>query len=237
MGGVMAAPVGRTTRAGLYAVGEVACTGVHGANRLASNSLLEGLVFGLRLAGGLAGALAEQDVPSARRPIAIPVYDDQSRDEVLLHVELDQESILQTRRDLRKVMWQHVSLRRDRQGLLEARSQLHELRSTILAKATAMQNEQQFSIAWLETINMLKVAELVISAALQRRESRGSHWRLDYPTPDDRLAGYHYALQPMPASDHCKTLLANAIEGRFPSSQRATPQRAAPLYPPTIDGT
>lgn len=197
MGGVMTDTLGRTTRAGLYAVGEVACTGVHGANRLASNSLLEGLVFGLRLAGGLAGVLAEQDVPSARWPIAIPVYDDQSRDEVLLHVELDQESILQTRRDLRQVMWQHVSLRRDRQGLLEARSQLHELRSTILAKATATQNEQQFTIAWLETINMLKVAELVIAAALQRRESRGSHWRLDYNTPDETLAGRHYVFQPM----------------------------------------
>jgi L-aspartate oxidase len=165
---------------------------VHGANRLASNSLLEGLVFGLRLAGGLAGVLAEQDVPSARRPIAIPVYDDQSRDEALLRVELDRESVLQTRRDLRQVMWQYVSLRRDRQGLLEARNQLHELRSTILAKATATQNEQQFSIAWLETINMLKVAELVIAAALQRRESRGSHWRRDYNTLDETLAGRHY---------------------------------------------
>src|SRR5258707_749363 len=103
MGGVMTDTLGRTTRAGLYAVGEVACTGVHGANRLASNSLLEGLVFGLRLAGGLAGVLAEQDVPSARRPIAIPVYDDQSRDEALLCVELDRESMLQTRRDLRQV--------------------------------------------------------------------------------------------------------------------------------------
>src|SRR5260370_15819992 len=214
MGGVMAAPVGRTTRAGLYAVGEVACTGVHGANRLASNSLLEGLVFGLRLAGGLAGALAEQDVPSARRPIAIPVYDDQSRDEVLLHVELDQESILQTRRDLRQVMWQHVSLRRDRQGLLEARSQLHELRSTILAKATAMQNEQQFSIAWLETINMLKAAEIVIAAALQHRESPGSHWRLDYNTPDGTLAGRHYVFQPMQYAQSLRRSVSAGDVGR-----------------------
>src|SRR5260370_14219653 len=163
MGGVMTDTLGRTTRAGLYAVGEVACTGVHGANRLASNSLLEGLVFGLRLAGGLAGVLAEQDVPSARRPIAIPVYDDQSRDEALLRVELDRESMLQTRRDLRQVMWQYVSLRRDRQGLLEARNQLHELRSTNLAKATATQNEQQFTAPWLETKNMLKVTQLCLS--------------------------------------------------------------------------
>src|SRR5258708_38514259 len=148
MGGVKRDTLGRTTRAGLYAVGEVACTGVHGANRLASNSLLEGLVFGLRLAGGLAGALAEQDVPSARRPIAIPVHDDRSRDEALLRVELDRESMLQARRDLRQVMWQYVSLRRDRQGLLEARNQLHELRSTNLTKPPPPQNQQHFPTAW-----------------------------------------------------------------------------------------
>jgi L-aspartate oxidase len=215
MGGVMTDTLGRTTRAGLYAVGEVACTGVHGANRLASNSLLEGLVFGLRLASGLAGALAEQDVPAARRPIAIPVYDDRSRDEALLRVELDRESMLQTRRDLRQVMWQYVSLRRDRQGLLEARNQLYELRSTILAKATATQKEQQFTAAWLETINMLKVAELVIAAALQRRESRGSHWRRDYNTPDETLAGCHYVFQPMQYAQPPRSTAGDDVSDRI----------------------
>src|SRR5206468_11341780 len=67
MGRVMTDMYGRTTLAGLYAVGEVACTGVHGANRLASNSLLEGLVFGLRLADGLAGIIDEQFVSSSRQ--------------------------------------------------------------------------------------------------------------------------------------------------------------------------
>src|SRR5260370_30678284 len=118
MGGVMTDALGRTTRAGLYAVGEVACTGVHGANRLASNSLLEGLVFGLRLAGGLAGALAGQDVPSARRTITIPVYDDWSRDEALLNVELDRERMLQAQSDLNHDMWQYVTLRPHLRGIL-----------------------------------------------------------------------------------------------------------------------
>src|SRR5438128_3468576 len=79
MGGVMTDTLGRTTQAGLYAVGEVACTGVHGANRLASNSLLEGLVFGLRLADRLAGTTTEQDIFPLRRAITIPVSDDLSR--------------------------------------------------------------------------------------------------------------------------------------------------------------
>jgi L-aspartate oxidase len=200
MGGVLTGTLGRSTLPGLYAVGEVACTGVHGANRLASNSLLEGLVFGLRLADGLAGTLAEKDVPSSRRPISIPVYDDPSSEEALLRVELDQESMLQTRRKLRQIMWQYVSLCRDQQGLYEARSQLHELRSTILAKAVAKPDNQTETVEWLETVNMLKVAELVIAAALQRHESRGSHWRLDYNTPNETLTGSHYVFHPMQTS-------------------------------------
>src|SRR5713226_3930757 len=201
MGGVMTDTYGHTTLKGLYAVGEVACTGVHGANRLASNSLLEGLVFGLRLADGLAGTTAEQDILPSRRAITIPVYDDLSREEALLHIKLDRESILQMRREVQQIMWRHVSLRRDQQGLLEASHQLHGLCDRTIANGSAKQDEEKIETAWLETVNMLKVAELVISAALQRRESRGSHFRLDYP-PDDRLAGYHYAFQPMPTSYH-----------------------------------
>ena len=59
-------------------------------------------------------------------------------------------------------------------------------------------------VEWLETANMLKVAELVIAAALQRRESRGSHWRLDYPVPNEMLTGLHYAFQPMNTSDQVR---------------------------------
>jgi L-aspartate oxidase len=197
MGGVMTDTYGRTTLVGLYAVGEVACTGVHGANRLASNSLLEGLVFGLRLADGLAGTLPKQAIPSSRRAISIPVYDYPSREEALLRIELDRESMLDMRRELRQIMWQNVSLRRDQQGLLEARHQLHSLCDLMLARGIARQNHEKIEPAWLETVNMLKVAELVIAAALQRRESRGSHWRLDYASPNDTLTGCHYVFQPI----------------------------------------
>jgi L-aspartate oxidase len=206
MGGVMVGTRGQTSLPGLYAVGEVACTGVHGANRLASNSLLEGLVFGLHLADGLAGKLAG-DAPPARRAIAVPVYDDLQRYTSLLRKSPDRESIAAARRELRQVMWQYVSLRRDEEGLLEARARLNALEARLLSTHTPAQDTSITPPAWHETVNMFKVAELVIAAALQRRESRGSHWRGDHDHPDHTLEGRHYVLQPVRAS-----LLSNNAE-------------------------
>jgi L-aspartate oxidase len=244
MGGVMTNTQGQTSLPGLYAVGEVACTGVHGANRLASNSLLEGLVFGLRLADGLAGKLTEEVQPS-RRAISIPVCDDLQRYTSLLRISPDRESIAAARRELRQVMWQYVSLRRDEEGLLEARARVNTLAARLLSTHTrtgstslqvkpvatplagvpsncargahgtptrgvapaysdslkdldpATQDAFITAPAWHETVNMFKVAELVIAAALQRRESRGSHWRGDHEALDPSLTGRHYVLQPV----------------------------------------
>jgi L-aspartate oxidase len=89
-------------------------------------------------------------------------------------------------------MWQYVSLRREREGLLTARDQVKALQALVLE---AGNEKRQLSPRLAETINMLQVAELVIAAALERRESRGSHWRTDYQTTDDLLAGRHYAFQ------------------------------------------
>ena len=194
MGGVMTDTQGRTTLPGLYAVGEVACTGVHGANRLASNSLLEGLVFGLHLADGLAGINDEQTDASSRQALTIPVYDELSSEETLLSVNPDRESILCMRHEIRQLMWKYVSLQRDQQGLLNATQQLHNLRTSLLSGGPSHQN---IAVEWLETVNMLKVAELVIAAALQRHESRGSHSRLDYPERNEKLNGHHYVFQPV----------------------------------------
>src|SRR5438105_10718644 len=118
MGGVMTDSYGRTSLPGLYAVGEVACTGVHGANRLASNSLLEGLVFGLLLAAGLSGVMGEAVRP-ARRPLHLLVHDEFQRYEGLLWMQPDPAHMSQVRREIRQVMWQYVSLSRDEEGLLE----------------------------------------------------------------------------------------------------------------------
>jgi L-aspartate oxidase len=198
MGGIMTGVDGHTTVPALYAVGEVACTGVHGANRLASNSLLEGLVFGLRLADHLGrrssahGQNGHYNRPT-RRAISFPLSYDAGSYETLLRIQPDEATIIQARRELRQIMWQHVSLSRDENGLLEARARLDGLRADLLAQFTHPDGEET-RLAWQETANMFEVADLVIAAALRRRESRGSHWRRDYDYLDDSLTGAHYVL-------------------------------------------
>ena len=153
------------------------------------------------------------------RPYSVPVYDDLSREEALLSISPDHESILRMRREIRQVMWKYVSLQRDQQGLLEATRQLHNLRTSMLATGSTHQNNV---LEWLETVNMLKVAELVIAAALQRRESRGSHSRLDYPVLNEQLTGLHYAFQPVLEEDHRKE--------RYPGNAQGGRKGAPLLY-------
>ncbi len=185
MGGVSVDTYGRTTVAQLYAVGEVAYTGVHGANRLASNSLLEGLVYGVRIADHLAG-LGEQVVHVVRQDADSVIN---VQEEALTSGSIGESTAQEIRGELRQIMWQYVSLCRDEQGLLTARRRVHALRKSVVFGQEKMSRQE------LETVNMLRVAELVILAALQRQESRGSHWRLDYQETDARLASQHYRLQ------------------------------------------
>ncbi len=196
MGGVMTDTYGRTTLPGLYAVGEVACTGVQGANRLASNSLLEGLVFGLRLADELAAPTTGEQLPAGRTPIDILVYNDPQEAQALLAIQPSEHTLGETRIRLRQLMWHYVSLRRDLAGLLEARRSLRALRQELLAGPTTLPKSTSASAAWCETINMFTSAELVIAAALHRRESRGSHWRSDYQALDEQLNSTHYVFRP-----------------------------------------
>ena len=190
MGGVMVDTDGQTTLPGLYAVGEVACTGVHGANRLASNSLLEGLVFGLRVADSLAGAIYDK-ISSSRHAIPISFPDTVGEDSSATHV-LNEVDVKRIRREVRQLMWQYVSLRRDEAGLLEARQRIEELRKDVPALEVALSQPHLLRPRLIETINMLQAAQLVIVAALQRRESRGSHWRSDYKRLDEQLNATHY---------------------------------------------
>lgn len=189
MGGVMVDTYGRTTVPGLYAVGEVACTGVHGANRLASNSLLEGLVYGVRIADFLVTEHEETNIAQAI----------QSRQEVIICKNLqkdirssgiaDERTAQSIRGELREIMWQYVSLCRDEQGLVVARQRIQTLYQSMTTSSSEPTRQE------LETLNMLRVAELIIAAALQRQESRGSHWRLDYQQTDERLATHHFVYQ------------------------------------------
>src|SRR5947209_11228148 len=212
MGGVMVDTYGRSTLPGLYAVGEVACTGVHGANRLASNSLLEGLVCGLRLADGLQTHPIDNDTPSIvgaipcgrpetwpgrpetwpdRHTITIPVPTNSL--ENVSTANAGPVSLSDIRREVRAVMWQYVSLCRDEEGLLEARRRVHALKQSLPAALDAEHGGVAHLAQWAETRNMLLMAELVIIAAMQRRESRGSHWRRDYETLDASLTSRHFA--------------------------------------------
>ncbi len=155
MGGIAVDGRGRSSLPGLWACGEVSSTGVHGANRLASNSLLEALVFGARVAEDLREA-SNRSLPSVRRIPSAPAGT--SHDAELKH-------------NVRRLMWEKVGVVRDEKGLTAALSELDAL---------AEINPQAAG----EARNLLGVARLVAAAALARRESRGGHYRSDFPQPD-----------------------------------------------------
>jgi L-aspartate oxidase len=171
MGGIRTDDVGRTSLPGLYAVGEVACTGVHGANRLASNSLLESLVFAHRAAASLASPwvfLEIQDLETAGSPSSgVRDPDDGSVPEI-------PETRVE-RATLQRLMWDHAGLFRSAPGLRAAQAELASWHAADPATAT---------VAELEDRNLLDLARLVVRAALEREESRGAHYRSDYPTTE-----------------------------------------------------
>jgi aspartate oxidase len=142
---------------GLYAVGECACTGVHGANRLASNSLLEGLVFAERIGVDLARGLAPQ-----REPVA------DTRPALLFDASV--------RSHVAATMTDGAGVLRSRDSLRRTQLRLTELRLL----ATEAPNTE----SWQAT-NLHQVASFVAAAALEREETRGSHWREDFPDRDD----------------------------------------------------
>ena len=163
MGGIAADHRGRTTVNGLWACGEAACTGLHGANRLASNSLLEGIVFGARVGADV--GLAPRTVSAA--PLVAPV------------IAEDDEVLDRAVASVRALMWEHCGIVRHASGLDRALRELVQLGRVVgHAHSTAR--------------NVVDVATLVAWAALERRESRGSHSRTDYPQQDPAWARRHF---------------------------------------------
>jgi len=183
MGGIAVDLEARTTLPGLYAVGEVACTGVHGANRLASNSLLEGLVFGRRVSQALAASDLTELSAWPRSPtltgdrVAASSIASIAEPEVVLAMPP-----ANVRDTARRLMWQHASLRRDAYGLGAAAQELRAL-----AASGPLDSE---------TASMLTVAQLIVAAAAARTESRGGHFRTDYPDRDPQRDGRHTLLAP-----------------------------------------
>ena len=190
MGGVATDVMNRTSISGLYAIGEAASTGVHGANRLASNSLLECLVF--------ASQLAHIDIlkPDEHQELLHPSYD-----LPLLEDQMEQEVglVRSIRAQLPQLMWKNAGISRCQSDLDKAYVTLTEWRSQLAATAlyqfvcddTAHPpytlSHPQMSIgiqSMAEVLNLVDVAVLIVKSAAWRTESRGGHYRSDYPTPD-----------------------------------------------------
>lgn len=164
MGGIRTDAMGRTTVPGLYACGECACTGVHGANRLASNSLMETVVFGKRVAEDIARGAMPPAPPTGDAIIAPEVLDGAAGDHAMI----------------RGLMWDTVGIERDGSGLRDATARLAGS-----VPATSRNDDATSRRETEERRGMSALARLMTRAALQREESRGGHYRRDFPDADD----------------------------------------------------
>jgi L-aspartate oxidase len=175
MGGIRTDLGGRTNLKGLYAAGEAACTGVHGANRLASNSLLEGLVFGARAAEAmLADGLAHEAPEGAAKAQVRSSADDEAAAENLIA-------------GLRAGMWAHAGLLRKESSLLEGFRVQQESAEGL--KKLVQQGKGSRRLA--EALALSRVAQAILHSALARSESRGAHFRNDFPKRDDERFQKH----------------------------------------------
>lgn len=196
MGGIRTNTDTETNLKGLYACGEVACTGVHGANRLASNSLLECLVFGAR-AGTNAAIFAQAESPDHLPDIP-------ALDNALTAVEADLAFIEAVKNITQETLWENVSIERNGEGLGQTLAELQDLTIGLESlQAASMERTvettntvgqihsvspiflQTTDVEIIEAVNMLNVALMITQAALVRTESRGAHYRADFPTQND----------------------------------------------------
>jgi L-aspartate oxidase len=167
-GGIMVDALGRTDIANLYAIGETACTGLHGANRLASNSLLECMVF---------GRAAAQHILQANNhaPSSLPVWDESRV------TDADEEVLItHTWDELRRFMWNYVGIVRTDKRLSRALHRIHMLRDEV----QEFYSNFKISNDLIELRNLLQVAELIVQSAISRKESRGLHYSKDHPNLD-----------------------------------------------------
>lgn len=170
MGGIETSSYGETGVSALYTCGEAACTGVHGANRLASNSLLEGIVFGQRIVDRAEEIMYRRPIPGSE------IFREFDRNWVF-SPQRGGIDPFEAKNRLQVIMWENVGIIRNEEGLKKANREVEEI-YTAIARGDDL-------FAYYEIINMLTVARIIIQAALWRRESRGGHFRSDYPHRDD----------------------------------------------------
>jgi L-aspartate oxidase len=190
VGGVAADIDGRTDLPGLFAAGEATSSGLHGANRLASNSLLEGVV-----SGGRAGAAAARDAAALGRPATCDLQGEAPGPAA---GEVDVEDLM---RSVESLVWRHAGVQRNERDLAAALAELRRWNRLEL-KRTLPQPRG------MEAQNLCILAELLVEAALARRETRGVHWRTDHPSRDDERFRVHVVqrrgeplrLEPLPAA-------------------------------------
>ena len=176
-GGIITDVNGATSLPGLFAIGEVGCTGLHGANRLASNSLLEGLVVAHRAAEAAVNCRSSE----SRRAVPLPEWqsgDVQNVDELVV--------IYHNWDEIRRLMWDYVGIVRTDKRLQRASARLRNLQREI----REFYWNFKVSVDLLELRNLATVAALIVDSALSRKESRGLHYTLDYPEKNDREYGH-----------------------------------------------
>jgi L-aspartate oxidase len=179
-GGVRTDPRGHTTVPGLYACGEVACTGVHGANRLASNSLLEGLVFAERIAADIVARPAGPGAPVIPVPSRFPLLAPEARYEI------------------QRVMTAGAGVLRSADSLDRAAAALRRIQHTAADDLERDGKTAEPCVETWEATNLLTVARVLVEAARRREETRGCHWREDRPDRDDAIWRRHLVVRLTP---------------------------------------
>jgi len=177
VGGVTVDRQGRTSLPGLWAAGEVSSSGLHGANRLASNSLLEGLVYGAHAGEAASRAAAEEPTRMSAMPIEHPV-----------HSHSEAFDVADVRVSLKSLMGRLAGVERNAEGLREAADSIRSFAAYVMP-------HQFDSLEGWELQNLLVTASLMVDAALARNESRGVHFRSDFPTADDEHWRRHLTMQ------------------------------------------
>ncbi|WP_409234713.1 L-aspartate oxidase [Streptomyces sp. PA5.6] len=208
-GGVRTDRHGRTTVPGLYACGEVACTGVHGANRLASNSLLEGLVYAERIADDIVARHAKNTL-HARVPV--PVTPPGTPTHPLLPAE--------ARFTIQRVMSEGAGVLRSAASLTETAAQLARVHAEAAGALAEHGKTAEPGVDTWETTNLLCVARVLVAAAQRREETRGCHWREDHADRDDAAWRRHIVVRLNPD----RTLAAHTTETHDFPPTRPSPQ-------------